>query len=412
MIEATTVLLLGATPDREQTVRAALRDVATVRADRSLGVARSVAAGFRIALVDLVGDAAAGLGAIEELLRNHAGLPVIALAAVKDPDLILQAMRSGAREFVVPTEPGELARVVSDAARKLSGEGESGRILTLFSAKGGLGATTLATNLAGALGDDGKRVVLVDLDLQLGDVLVFLDAASRYTLADVLHNLKRLDRDLLHSSLMRHASGVFLLAQSDHLEDADKVTPAQIPTLLKFLARHFDYVVCDGLRSFDELALAVLDVSDKVLLVVTQDVPSVKNAQRCLDVMRRLGYGDDKLKLVVNRHQKSEIDVQSIADNLGVPVQAAVANDYQTVVKAINRGRLVRDVSPRARVVEDLARMARLIGGAPATRERRNGGFLRGLFARGAAEKRAQVEESDYESIEVRNEPERAPEAV
>ncbi|HEX8952729.1 MAG TPA: AAA family ATPase, partial [Polyangia bacterium] len=305
----------------------------------------------------------------------------------------------------------ELARVVTELARKLSADVESGRVVSLFSAKGGLGATTLAANLAGALAEEGKRVVLVDLDLQLGDVLVFLDAASRYTIADVLHNLKRLDRDLLHSSLARHASGVYLLAQSDHLEDADKVTAAQIPTLLKFLARHFDYVVCDGLRGFDELALATLDASDKVLLVVTQDVPSIKNGQRCLDVMRRLGYGDDKLHLMVNRHQKSEIDLQSIADNLGVPVMASVANDYQTAVKAINRGLLLRDVAPRAKVVEDITRTARIFSGATAVRERK--GFLRGLFNR--ADDKRPAATADKETKDERSdgdEPERAPEAV
>src|SRR5262249_30968737 len=232
-----------------------------------------------IALVDLCGDEQAGVGAIEELHRRQPQLPIIALAAEKNPDLILDAMRAGVRAFVVPSEPGALAQVVSDLTHKLGTDVAGGRILTLFSAKGGLGATMLATNLAGALTDGGKRVVLVDLDLQLGDVLVFLDAASRYTIADVLHNLRRLDRDLLTSSLQRHASGLFLLAQSDHLEDADKVTAAQIPTLLKFLARHFDFVVCDGLRAFDELALATLDASDKVVLVVTQDVPSIKNGQ-------------------------------------------------------------------------------------------------------------------------------------
>jgi len=232
-------------------------------------------------------------------------------------------------------------------------------------------------------------------------VLVFLDAASRYTIADVLHNLKRLDHDLLLSSLTRHPSGMYLLAQSDRLDDADKVSAAQIGTLLAFLARHFEYVVCDGLRGFDEMALATLDVAHHVLLMVTQDVPSVKNAQRCLDVMRRLGYGDDKVHLVVNRFQKSDIDLQSIADNLGTPVLAAVANDYAVVSKAINRGMLIRELSPRSRLVEDILRLARRYGG-PAPAKKR--GILRGLFGRN--------EQDVKDEAEDRNEPERAPEAV
>ncbi len=412
MSDLPTVLLIGVSAEREKVVRAALRDVNLVRGERSLSAALAGGAA-RVALVDLAGDAAAGVRAIEELQRSAPSVPVIALAADKSPELILQAMRAGAREFVVPSEAGELARVVDEQVRKLGADAHAGQVISLFSAKGGLGATTLAANLAGTLADGGKRVVLVDLDLQLGDVLVFLDAGSRYTIADVLHNLRRLDRELLSSSLTRHGSGTYVLAQSDHLEDADKVTAAQIPTLLAFLARHFDYVVCDGLRGFDEMALAALDASQRVLLVATQDVPAVKNAQRCLDVMRRLGYGDDKLQLVINRHQKSEIDLQSVADTLGVPVHAAVANDFPTVSKAINRGVLLRDVAPRARVVEDVTRMARLVGGAPASATPEKRGFLRGLFARGADGKSATGAAADVsDEGDANDEPERAPEAV
>jgi pilus assembly protein CpaE len=407
MTEQATIILIGASPERETAVRAALKDVTVVRGDRAMAAVHG--GGVRIALVDLVDDAAVGLRAIEELQRIAATVPVIALAATKEPELILQAMRAGAREFVVPGERGDLQRVVGELSRKLTTDVASGRIISLYGAKGGLGATTLAANLAGALGTGGKRAVLVDLDLQLGDVLVFLDAASRYTIADVLQNMKRLDRELLTSSLSRHASGIYLLAQSDHLEDADSITPAQIGTLLTFLARHFDYVVCDGLRGFDERALAALDVSDKLMLVVTQDVPSMKNAQRCLDVMRRLGYGDDKINLVVNRHQKSEIDLQAIADNLGVAVHAVLANDYATAVKAINRGLLLHEVAPRAKLVEDVVRMARQISGAPAEPNKR-GGFLRGLFARGADDKQVTTELKHVG--DVIHEPRRAPEAV
>jgi pilus assembly protein CpaE len=408
MTEQATIILIGASPERETAVRAALKNVTVVRGDRALTA--ELGGGVRIALVDLVDDATIGLRAIEELQRTAPAVPVIALAGTKEPEQILQAMRAGAREFVVPGDRGELQRVVDELLRKLTSDVTSGRIISLFGAKGGLGATTLAANLAGALGRGGKRAVLVDLDLQLGDVLVFLDAASRYTIADVLQNMKRLDCELLTSSLSRHPSGIYLLAQSDHLEEADSVTPAQIGTLLTFLARHFDYVVCDGLRGFDEMALAALDVSDKLLLVVTQDVPSMKNAQRCLEVMRRLGYGDDKINLVVNRHQKSEIDLQAIADNLGVAVHAVLANDYATSVKAINRGMLLQDVAPKAKLVEDVARLARLYSGAQAEPHKRAGGFLRGLFARGADDKRAGAELKD--AGDVIHEPRRAPEAV
>jgi pilus assembly protein CpaE len=258
----------------------------------------------------------------------------------------------------------------------------------LFPAKGGVGATALATNLGGALVAEGKRAILVDLDLQLGDVLTFLDLASRYTIADVLANQARLDRDLLTSSVARHRSGVFVAAQSDHLEDSEKVKAAQVGPLLQFLSGHFDFVLCDGLRGFDEMALAALDASQQVLFVLTQDVPAIKNAQRCLDVFRRLGYDDGKVGLVVNRHSKNEkIDLQAIADNLGLPIGAAVTNDYPTMSRAINRGLLLSEAAPNARVTEDISNLGRMLIGMKPKRAR--GGFFRSLFGRDEADTRS-----------------------
>jgi pilus assembly protein CpaE len=380
MSEQPIVVLLGATPSRELSVRSALADLTPVQTDPTLLAVPSTRA--RIAIVDLgVGDAEGPLSSMEELARSVAQLQIVALASKKDPDLILRAMHAGAREFVVLDKPVELLRVVGDLMRRGQTSEAVGTIVSLFSAKGGLGSTALAANLAGALAEGGNRVVLVDLDLQLGGVLVFLDMASRYTLAEVLHNLKRLDRDLLLTSLAQHSSGIYVLSQSDHLDEADKVSPQQVATLLPFLARHFDYVVCDGLRGFDEMTLATLDVSQQVLLLLQQDVPSIKNAQRCLEVFHRLGYPKEKVRLVCNRYQRGDkIDLQSIGDNLGIPVQTTVANDYRAMIGAINRGVLLAKSAPRSRATDDLRKLANAVAGG-LSRPRR-AGLLRALFGR------------------------------
>ncbi len=388
MNERPTIILIGCPAQREGVVKAALRDVAELRPEPNplAAVPTARRLGAHIALVDLASDVEQGLRAMQDLRSADGEAQVVALALEKDPDLILQAMRSGACEFVVLDRPGELARVVGDLVRRLAPDEPAGQIVSLFPAKGGMGGTAMATNLAAMLlggeGEGARRVVIVDLDLQLGDVLVFLDMQSRYTIADVLHHMKRLDRELLFSSVARHGSGVDVLAQSDHLEEADKVQPAKIGALLKFLARNYDYVVVDGLRGFDEMALAALDASNKVLLVLTQDVPSIKNAQRCLDVFRRLSYEPDKVSVVLNRYQKSEkIDLGAIEDNLGVAVSCVVANDYPSVIKAINRGILLADAAPRAKVTEDLRKLAAHVAGERPGR-RDGGGFLAGLFGR------------------------------
>jgi pilus assembly protein CpaE len=412
MNERPIVSLIGASSATETFVKAALGEQADLRVEPNLaiGAASTRKIGARIVLIDVSRDPAQALQVMHELAAANGEAQVVALAAAKDPDLILRAMRAGAREFVVRDDAREVARVVAEAARRARSDQPSGAIISLFPAKGGSGATAIATGLAGMLLDGHKRVVIVDLDLQLGDVLVFLDMASRYTIADVLHNMKRLDRELLIASVARHSSGLYVLAQSDHIEEADKVSPALVGPLLLFLARHFDYVVCDGLRGFDEMSLAALDASNRILLLLSQDVPSIKNAQRCLAVFRRLSYDMERVSLLVNRYQKSDkIDLQAIGENLGLGVMGVVANDYPTMIKAINRGALLSDVAPRAKVTDDLKRVASNLAGV---RPKERGGFLRGLFQRTGQTGKVEAIEETATKPDDENEPERAPEAV
>jgi pilus assembly protein CpaE len=407
MSDKPNVLLLGASPQRELTIRIALKGVADVRTDRLAAATQGLGnkLGYRIALIDLAGSPEVALQVMEDLAAVNPHIPVVALAEHKDPDLILRAMRAGAREFALTGGEGELARVVGELLRKMSSEAPTGSIISLFPAKGGIGSTTLAVNLAGALLEGDKRVVLVDLNLQLGDVLVFLDCSGGYSIADLLKNMDRLDRDLLMASLAKHRSGVHVLAQTDNLEEADRIQPGQLSQLLHFLARHFDYVVCDGLRSFDESAIAALDASQRILLTVSQNVPALKNAQRCIDVFRQLGYDDGKVNLVVNRSQKSEsIDLESVSDNLGLAIRGFVTNDYPTVSGAINRGLLLFEDAPRARVTEDFRRLALAISGSPSRNKK--AGFLQSLFRKGGAGAEAPGKE---ESV---REPERKTQAV
>lgn len=277
----------------------------------------------------------------------------------RDPDTILLAMRSGARDFAyLEGDDNDVRRAVTAlASTPVAAASHRGTVVAVFGCKGGSGATTIATNLAGALlaGDDQRRVVLLDLDAQLGDVLVFLDLASSYSWADLLRNLHRLDDELVHRSLTTHSSGLRVVAQGGDLEEADKLDAAAVTQTLAFLRQHYDYVIVDGLRDFGELALAALDAADRVAVTLTQDVPALKNASRCLGVFHRLGYRGDKLKLVVNRyHKRDKLDLETISDALGAPVDATVANDYATVIRSINEGVLLARCAPHAEVTESV----------------------------------------------------------
>ncbi|HVR00984.1 MAG TPA: pilus assembly protein CpaE, partial [Polyangia bacterium] len=226
----------------------------------------------------------------------------------------------------------------------------------------------------------GARVCIIDLDFHLGDVLSFMDVAGNYSITDVLQNMGRLDRELLESSMMRHPSGVNVLAQSGKMEEAEHIKGADIGNLLNFLRKHYNYVLLDGVKGFDEISLAALDSSQHVLMVLTQDVPAVRNGQRCLELFGRLGYDQTKVKLVLNRYQKSsKITLDVVTDTLKVPVSHTIANDFVSVIDAINRGLLLRDAAPRARLTQDIQALTALVAGSRRDQAPRRS-FLGGLF--------------------------------
>jgi pilus assembly protein CpaE len=222
-------------------------------------------------------------------------------------------------------------------------------------------------------------VCLVDLNLHLGDVLSYMDVPGTYSITDLCANMSRLDDDLLRTSMIHHDSGVDVLAQSGKMEEAEQITAADVAALLSFLRRHYDRVVVDGVRAFDDISLAALDASQHVLMVLTQDVPAVRNGLRCLETFKRLNYDESKVRLVLNRHQKgSRITMDVVRDTLHMPVAHTISNDFASVIDAINRGLLLKDAAPRARLTHDIQGLLPLLAGPGQQPVRRS--FFGGLF--------------------------------
>jgi pilus assembly protein CpaE len=377
------VLVLGADQRVQAEIHRALKDIATVAsapATETHNLKEYILSAPGAVLVCVGNDPRGSFGVVSELCAG--GLRVIVVSSSKDPDLILQAMRAGAREFVLDGDHEGLRRAVREQARTPEGESPRGSVMTLFPTRGGVGATSIATNVAGALQRRGESVCLLDFDLYLGDVLSFLDLPGTFSITDVLANMSRLDRDLLDTSVMRHPSGVRVLAQSGKVEEAEHVRPADMPSLFGFLRRHYDRIVVDGVRGFDEMSLAVLDASQKIVMILTQDVPAVRNTKRCLDLFRRLGYGEGKIMLVLNRFQKdSKITPDVIAETVGCPVSHTVGNDFAAAIESINRGLLLYDASPRSRLTKDIEALAPVLSGQ-AKEAGRRGGFLWNLLTK------------------------------
>jgi len=389
------VLLLGASEVLESALRAALKesckliavDVAAARvveeyqrrkASAAIVVVDPMLAGSVVSISGTAHDTDpfAGVGNIAA-----AGGPVIVVSPSKDPELILRAMRAGAREFVLDTDHEDLRHAIRVRAtnQHVADSTTQSSVVTVFGAKGGVGSTTIAANLAGALQASGQRVCLVDLNLHLGDVLSYMDVPGTYSITDLCANMARLDDDLLRTSMIHHESGVDVLAQSGKMEEAEQITAADVAALLSFLRRHYDRVVVDGVRAFDDISLAALDASQHVLMVLTQDVPAVRNGVRCLETFKRLNYDESKVRLVLNRHQKgSRITMDVVRDTLHMPVAHALSNDFASVIDAINRGLLLKDAAPRARLTHDIQGLLPLLAGPCEPPVRRS--FFGGLF--------------------------------
>jgi pilus assembly protein CpaE len=352
-----TVLLLAMDDAQVADIKVALKDIATVQ--RSKTPAELIAEEYRslnpgAAIVAVRPDAPNRFGLIHNIAAG--GGVVIVVSATKDPELILRSMRAGAREFVLESDHEELRVAVRTHAKvTMAATGEVGQVVTLFGAKGGAGCTAIAVNLAGSMMRRSLRVCLVDLDLYLGDVLSFLDLSGTYSITDVLANMSRLDRDLLASSVTRHRSGINVLAQSSKVEEAEQIKGQDVAALLEFLRRNYDFVIVDGVRGFDEISLAALDGSQHVFLTLTQDVPAVRNGQRCLELFGRLQYDQNRIKLLLNRYQKaSKITVDVVSETLGHPLTHTISNDFVQLIDSINRGVLLTDVAPRARITADI----------------------------------------------------------
>jgi pilus assembly protein CpaE len=325
-----------------------------------------------LAIVGVNGDPAA---AIAPLAGEFPDLYILALSGTGDADQALQAMRAGAHDLIrKPVQEIDL-RIAAEKVAKLRSRGASadrnGRIVTVFSNKGGNGATTIAANLADALvRHHGKKVVVADLVLAHGDVTMFFNVSPAYSIMDLAANAEKADPEFLRSLLVRHSSGVDILADTPRIEDADRITSAQIRNSLFALRSMFDVVLVDTPHQFDEKTLTALEMSDTILLVTLLNLPSLKNTQRSLELFCRLGILDGRVKLVLSRYlPNDEIPKESIEGIMNCPVFFAVPNDYPTVLSSINRGKLLAEFAPDKEVTLAFRRMADLLEGQESRQE-------------------------------------------
>lgn len=285
---------------------------------------------------------------IESVKRKYTSTSIFMTSEEKDPDLILEAMRAGVDEYLVkPLRKEDLARGIEKVTRRniikrpvAGAVGAEGKIIAVLGSKDGYGKTTIAVNLAASLtGVEGRPVMIVDLDLEGGDVSTFLNIKPSYTIVDVARNLSRLDANYLKGVMNRHESGVYVLAEPKNVAEVEEITAPKVKEILNLLKGMGGYVIVDGGYSFDERSLAVMDMADMIMLVGVLTVPAIHNIQKSLGVFHDLGYGKDKVKLLINRHGANEdIKIDYAEDALSYPITWMIPNDYRAIVASINRG--------------------------------------------------------------------------
>ncbi len=336
-------------------------------------------------VVALGAEPEAGLRFVERVAAECPRTAVICASRDASPDTILRSMRAGAREFLrLPVRPEEFATVYQRTAEFCAVQPEApkkrGRVLSVFSSKGGTGTTFIATNVAAAL---GAPAVLLDLNLQAGDLGLFLGVEPKFSIADLVENLHRADDALLRSYLTPHSANLSLLAAPREADSADDIEAEHVFKVLEILRERHDYVVVDPQHTFDAITLAALDQSDEILLVLTLDIPAIRSTQRALQIFDRLGYPRHKLHVVVNRFSKQiDLDLRQVERFLGERVAGYVQSDYKMAVNSINLGQPLVDSDPQSKIATELrdiaARFSTGMPAAPAREPRR--GLLGSLF--------------------------------
>ena len=215
-----------------------------------------------------------------------------------------------------------------------------GRVVTVYSPKGGTGCTTLAVNLAVALHNDDTRVVLVDASMQYGDVAMFFNEQGKNTLLDIAPRVEEMDPETIEEIMIKHApSGIHILAAPQRPEQADKLSPQQFSKVLELLRRMYAYVVLDTSTYLNDVTLTAIDNSDAIVLVTTQDIPAIKNARLFLDLLQTMGIERRHVLFVMNKYDKRiGITPERIGENLKEKISAVIPLDERIVIPSVNRG--------------------------------------------------------------------------
>ena len=301
-------------------------------------------------------------------------LATIGMTEDRSAELVVRAMRAGMREFLwKPFPPEQLTDILHHLGLEAPTiRQQAGRLIPIVGVCGGMGATTIATNLAvelaqlpGAGGDDKLKTAIVDLDFRFGQVAMFLDVQPTYTIAELCDTPEHIEPRMIERVMVRHPSGVHVLAIPNDMEQAQRISAGQCAGVLAALLEYYDFVVVDGPVRLDPTARAVFDMADVYLVVLQLLVPPVRNTDRLLRELARGGYNMEQIRLVCNRcgREAGYLAPTDVETTLGRPLTWSLPDDWKTASTAVNVGSPLLESAPKSRLRAALQQIALAMAG-------------------------------------------------
>jgi len=366
-----------AMPESKTTVRIAVRNLIAKREIEEILLS---AGGFQLqegndkALPELLfyeigRDSEKDFVAIESLLESGPVNEVFIVVERAETDLVVKAMRSGVKEvFLLPVKEQEVKEALDKFKKRRQPSAREteqpklGKLIDVIGCKGGVGATTIAVNLAASFVKAAKvqSVALVDMNMVFGDIPLFLSVKPAHHWGEVMSNIERLDATYLMNILSKHQNGLHILASPSYLNGDRPATPEAVSGMIGLLQKMFDVVVIDGGQSLSPISLKIMQMSDEILLVSLLSLSSLANTGK---VFRSFsGAGDvsrDKVRIIINRYlKKSDLSLADAEKSLGKEIFWTIPNDYQTTISAINNGSPLMDIASKAAVTRSIKDLA------------------------------------------------------
>jgi len=299
---------------------------------------------------------------IKEFKQKNKDLKLIALSYEINSQLVSKVLKEGADEFILKPV---ISGLLETAIKKLNVQSiNKANTVAIFSNKGGVGKTSFAINLAYEIYRETKeKVCVLDLSFNSEDVAVFLNIEQKFDIDYIMSNIENSNKELLLSLMSKYQdTELYILEAQENISPELKYTPQKINKIINSLKNIFDYIIIDTSNVINETNVSILNNSDLILLIGLSNLSSIRNCQKCYELFDKIGYSDDKIKLVINRYiENQEITLKDIENSLGKSVFDTIPNNYLTLIDSINLGKSVGEINPQSNIAKAYLRIAQQI---------------------------------------------------